>query len=153
MGSYKCIFLKTKGSTRVAPNGPPIQTKMFMMCKFLRFYLLSLLNYCYFWGRRSGLITFGHSNNFVRHKKLNLYGVLKIYFIQNQRRYKICSKMATKCHKFSKSRTNYVQKMWFGHLWTDSLDFLAPSSWDVFRFFSPFDVDPFFVALRALLLP
>ena len=115
MGSYKCIFLKTKGATRVAPNGPPIQTKMFMMCKFLHFYLLPLLNYCHFWGRRSGLITFGHTNNFVGHKKLNLHGVLKIYFIQNQRRYKICNKMATKCHKFPKSHTKNTRKMWFGH--------------------------------------
>ena len=94
---------------------PQIYHQFVQKCKFLHFYLLPLPNYFHFWDRRSALITFGHTNNFVGNKKLNLYGVLKIHFFQNQRRYKSCSKMATKCHKFPKSHTKNTRKMWFGH--------------------------------------
>ena len=115
---------------------PKFTTNLYKICKFLHFYLLPLPDYCHFWDRRSAPITFGHSNNFVGHKKLNLYGVLKIHFFQNQRRYKSCTKTPTISYQKGETpiSTNHPVKIvvyyilflrWPMMMLTDSYDHFA----------------------------
>ena len=106
------------------------------MIKFLHFYLPPWSINCHFWGRRSALSTFRLKSNFVGHKKLNSYEVLKIHFFQNQRHYKSCNKTPTISYQKCPSpiSTNHPVKIvvyyilflrWPMMMLTDSYDHFA----------------------------